>query len=101
MLNQQPFGTMCNNVSANFTFSVQPNLRPFFVLPSQIRWTRGCRWLKSLVGFKFQISTKKYKKVNHYFVIKNPNPIKSSNNVGIAKHKITQSDITPTNFNCF
>jgi hypothetical protein len=54
MLRQQPFGTICNNASANFTLSFRPNLRPFFVLPSQIRWTRGCRWLRSLVGFKFR-----------------------------------------------
>jgi hypothetical protein len=54
MLSQQPFGTICNNASANFTLPFQPNLHPFFVLPSQIKWTRGCRWLVNLVDFKFQ-----------------------------------------------
>jgi hypothetical protein len=32
MLGQQPFGTICNNVSANFTFPFWPNLHLFFVL---------------------------------------------------------------------
>ncbi len=38
--------------NANFTLPFRPNFCPFFVLPSQIKWTRGCRWLKSLVSFK-------------------------------------------------
>ncbi len=47
------FGTICNNASANFTLPFQPNLCPLFVLSSQIKWTRGCRWLRNLVNFKF------------------------------------------------
>jgi hypothetical protein len=70
MFNQQPFGTICDNASANFTFTFKPNLCPFFVLLSQIRWTRGCQWLRNLVDFKFRITTKKYQKKNHYIVIK-------------------------------
>jgi len=72
MLGQQPFGIICDNVSANFTLPFQPKLCPFFVLPNQIRWARGCWWLRNLVGFKFQIQIKKYQKGNHYFVIKKP-----------------------------
>jgi hypothetical protein len=34
-------------------FPFQPNLHPFFVLLSHIRWTKGCRWLKGTVSFKF------------------------------------------------
>jgi hypothetical protein len=72
MLGQQPFGAICDNASANFALPFLPNLCPFFVLPSQIRWTRGCQWLRNLVGFKFWTQIKKYQKVNHYFVIKKP-----------------------------
>jgi hypothetical protein len=42
MLGQQPFGIICENVSANFKLPFWPNLCAFFVLPSQIRSTKGC-----------------------------------------------------------
>jgi hypothetical protein len=54
MLGQQPFGTICDNANANFTLPFRPNLGPFFVLSSQIRWTRGCEWLRNFVDFKFR-----------------------------------------------
>jgi hypothetical protein len=41
MFGQQQFGTIWNNAHANFTFPFWPNLCPFFVLPNQIRWTKG------------------------------------------------------------
>jgi len=34
--------------------SILTQLRPFFVLLSQIRWLGGCHWLRGLVGFKFR-----------------------------------------------
>ncbi len=51
MLGQQPFNTICDNASGNFTLPFQPNFHPFFVFLSHIRWTRGCRWLRGLVSF--------------------------------------------------
>jgi hypothetical protein len=41
MLGQQPFGMICNNTSANFTLPFWPNLHPFFILSSHIRWKGG------------------------------------------------------------
>jgi cytochrome b subunit of formate dehydrogenase len=37
MLGQQSFGTICDSANANFVLPFRPNLRPFFVLPSQIK----------------------------------------------------------------
>jgi hypothetical protein len=46
----------------NFTFPFRPNLCAFFVLPSHIRWTSKCRWLKYLVGFSSRPKPKTIKK---------------------------------------
>jgi len=49
------FGIICNNENANFTIPFRPKLHPFFVLLNQIRWTKGCQWLRNLVSFKFRM----------------------------------------------
>jgi len=36
MFGQQPFGTICDNASANFTLPFRPNLCPFFVLRAKL-----------------------------------------------------------------
>jgi hypothetical protein len=59
MFGQQPFGTIGDNASANFTLPFQPNFCPFFVLRNQIKWTRGVcgweAWSISNYGFKLFI----------------------------------------------
>ncbi len=34
-------------------FHFDPTFHPFLVLLNHIRWTRGCRWQRGLVDFKF------------------------------------------------
>ncbi len=53
MLGQQPFGIVCDSASANFALPFRPNLRPFLVFPSQIKWTKKCKWLRRLFNFQF------------------------------------------------
>jgi hypothetical protein len=62
MFNQQPFDRICDNASTNFTLPFWPNLHPFFFLLSHIKWTRGCWWLRGLVGSNSRPKSKTIKK---------------------------------------